>query len=126
MFSHGLQFEASGSALKKPCNSGAASALTTNLKWETKVKSTPAKSKIGSKAASSAIVGSEPFLDVEMEGDSFPDDEMEIEPFPSVEDRIKYLSTAAYFKAEARGFEPGKELDDWLEAEQEFAEKGGY
>ena len=25
----------------------------------------------------------------------------------------------AYYKAESRGFEPGYELDDWLEAERE-------
>jgi hypothetical protein len=25
-----------------------------------------------------------------------------------------------YYKAESRGFEPGRELDDWLEAEQEL------
>lgn len=90
------------------------------------MKSTPTKSKIGGDAAPSAIMASEPLLDVEMESDSFPDDEMEGEPFPGVEDRIKYLSTAAYYKAEARGFAPGRELDDWLEAEEEFVEKGGY
>ena len=90
------------------------------------MKSTPTKNRISGKAAPSVIMGSEPLLDVEMGEDSFPDDEMESEPFPGVEDRIKYLSTAAYYKAEARGFAPGKELDDWLEAEEEFVEKGGY
>lgn len=30
------------------------------------------------------------------------------------------IALAAYFKAEARGFEPGGELDDWLAAEAEF------
>jgi hypothetical protein len=30
-----------------------------------------------------------------------------------------YVATAAYFKAEARGFEPGHELEDWLAAERE-------
>lgn len=34
--------------------------------------------------------------------------------------RLQHIATAAYFKAEARGFQPGKELDDWLEAEAEF------
>ena len=29
------------------------------------------------------------------------------------------ISALAYLKAEARGFFPGQELDDWLEAEQE-------
>lgn len=30
------------------------------------------------------------------------------------------IATAAYYKAEARSFAPGHELDDWLEAEAEF------
>lgn len=29
------------------------------------------------------------------------------------------IAIAAYLKAEARGFEPGHELEDWLEAEAE-------
>jgi len=30
------------------------------------------------------------------------------------------VTTLAYYKAEQRGFEPGHELEDWLEAEQEL------
>ncbi len=30
------------------------------------------------------------------------------------------IAELAYYKAESRGFEPGHELDDWLEAEWEF------
>ena len=30
------------------------------------------------------------------------------------------IAELAYYKAERRGFEPGHELDDWLEAEREF------
>jgi Protein of unknown function (DUF2934) len=30
------------------------------------------------------------------------------------------IAEIAYYKAENRGFEPGYELDDWLEAEQEY------
>jgi hypothetical protein len=30
------------------------------------------------------------------------------------------ITELAYYKAESRGFEPGRELDDWLEAEQEL------
>lgn len=37
--------------------------------------------------------------------------------------RFNYIATAAYHKAEARGFDPGHELDDWLEAEAEFDEE---
>ena len=39
---------------------------------------------------------------------------------PSAEDRLGYIATAAYFKAEARGFQPGQELDDWVAAEHEI------
>jgi len=93
------------SVLKKSSNSGAANASTTNLEWEIKLKSKSTKSRIGGKTAPSAI--------------------LESEPYPGIEDRIKYLSTAAYYKAEARCFDPGRELDDWLAAEKEFVEKGG-
>ena len=30
------------------------------------------------------------------------------------------IAALAYLKAEARGFSPGRELDDWLEAESEL------
>lgn len=35
-------------------------------------------------------------------------------------DRDAKIAENAYYKAESRGFEPGYELEDWLEAEQEF------
>ena len=34
------------------------------------------------------------------------------------------IAVAAYLRAESRGFEPGRELDDWLEAEREVAREG--
>jgi hypothetical protein len=34
--------------------------------------------------------------------------------------RQQWISEAAYYKAVARGFEPHKELNDWLAAEQEY------
>ena len=34
-------------------------------------------------------------------------------------DRDAEIAELAYYKAESRGFEPGYELDDWLEAERE-------
>lgn len=37
-------------------------------------------------------------------------------------DRHLWISEAAYFLAEARGFEPGKALEDWLEAEIDYSE----
>jgi hypothetical protein len=30
------------------------------------------------------------------------------------------IAEIAFYKAESRGFESGHELDDWIEAEQEF------
>jgi hypothetical protein len=33
---------------------------------------------------------------------------------------IQWISEAAYYKAEARGFTPGLELDDWLAAENDY------
>lgn len=38
----------------------------------------------------------------------------------SPEDRRKRMAEAAYYRAERRGFAPGQEENDWLEAEQEI------
>ena len=35
-------------------------------------------------------------------------------------DRDAKIAELAYYKAESRGFAPGYELEDWIEAEQEF------
>jgi hypothetical protein len=35
-------------------------------------------------------------------------------------DRDARIAELAYLKAESRGFEPGYELEDWLEAEREL------
>jgi len=37
-----------------------------------------------------------------------------------VSDRDAMIAELAYCKAEKRGFEPGHEMDDWFEAEQEL------
>jgi hypothetical protein len=34
---------------------------------------------------------------------------------------LESIATAAYYKAEARGFAPGREAEDWLEAEAEWS-----
>jgi hypothetical protein len=39
-------------------------------------------------------------------------------PAPAGE-RERLIALAAYYRAERRGFEPGRELEDWLEAEAE-------
>ena len=41
------------------------------------------------------------------------------EPGLSPEDVYKLIAESAYFKAKARGFAPGHEAQDWIEAEQE-------
>ena len=38
---------------------------------------------------------------------------------PSPEDLQRWISEAAYYRAETRGFQPGRETDDWLAAEAE-------
>jgi Protein of unknown function (DUF2934) len=46
---------------------------------------------------------------------------------PSNEDIYRLIAETAYFKAKARGFEPGGEVQDWIEAEAEIrhhVEKG--
>ncbi len=45
-----------------------------------------------------------------------------IEPLGSEEEQARHarISEAAYYLAERRSFDPGHELDDWLEAEREI------
>jgi len=38
----------------------------------------------------------------------------------SNEDRLYQIAVSAYYKAEARGYDPGHEIQDWLEAEAEI------
>jgi beta-lactam-binding protein with PASTA domain len=65
------------------------------------VKSTETKRKISGKVAPDVII--------------------ENDPSPGSEDRRNDIATAAYYKAESRGFIPGREMDDWLEAEAELS-----
>jgi hypothetical protein len=44
-------------------------------------------------------------------------------PEPGDEDNLTRIALSAYYKAEARGYQPGHELQDWLEAEAEFISK---
>ena len=41
-------------------------------------------------------------------------------PSDPSDDRQQRIATIAYYKAEARGFEPGYEMEDWLAAEAEI------
>lgn len=56
--------------------------------------------------------------------DSATDEEQPSEQ-PSPEDIRRRIEMQAYFKAKARGFAPGYELQDWLEAEREVKQRGG-
>jgi hypothetical protein len=38
----------------------------------------------------------------------------------SAQERRTWVETAAYYRAEGRGFAPGHETEDWLAAEQEL------
>jgi hypothetical protein len=38
---------------------------------------------------------------------------------PAEQDMQRWIAEAAYYRAERRGFEPGRETDDWLAAEAE-------
>ena len=38
----------------------------------------------------------------------------------AVEPEQRMIEVAAYYRAERRGFQPGAELDDWLQAEAEI------
>jgi len=41
----------------------------------------------------------------------------------AAEQRLRMIAEAAYYRAMARGFESGHELDDWLAAERELGAK---
>jgi hypothetical protein len=43
----------------------------------------------------------------------------------SPEELRKLISEAAYFRAKQRGFEPGYELEDWIQAEAEVMRRIG-
>jgi hypothetical protein len=40
--------------------------------------------------------------------------------------RERMIAEAAYFRAERRGFEPGQEVADWLQAEAEITRLAGH
>ena len=43
----------------------------------------------------------------------------------TTEERNQLIAKAAYFRSERRGFTPGSELQDWLEAEAEIEARHG-
>ncbi len=44
-------------------------------------------------------------------------------PQPSPEEVRKLISEAAYYRAKRRGFAPGHELEDWVQAEAEVLQR---
>ena len=46
-------------------------------------------------------------------------------PAVSAQEREMQIARAAYFRAEKRGFAPGGELQDWVEAEAELLRRSG-
>ena len=44
---------------------------------------------------------------------------VETKHFRNDEEGLTRIAVAAYYKAEARGYQPGYEIQDWLEAEAE-------
>ena len=46
------------------------------------------------------------------------------QPVANPLDRERWIAEAAYFLSQRRGFVPGYELQDWLEAEQAFKAQG--
>ena len=44
-------------------------------------------------------------------------------PRPTSEEVRKLISEAAYYRAKQRGFTPGQELDDWVQAEAEVLQR---
>ncbi|MGQ0547337.1 MAG: DUF2934 domain-containing protein [Betaproteobacteria bacterium] len=47
------------------------------------------------------------------------------QPNPSPEELWKQIAEAAYYKAKARNFAPGGEVQDWIEAEAEVMHRLG-
>jgi hypothetical protein len=43
----------------------------------------------------------------------------------SPEEMRRQIEEAAYYRAKQRGFEPGHELEDWIEAESEVMQRNG-
>ncbi len=39
------------------------------------------------------------------------------------DEKLSCIAVLAYYKAEARGYEPGHEMQDWLDAEAEIMKK---
>ena len=82
------------------------------------MKSIVAKHEVDS--APIPVIGTEPALDSAIrELASKELDSSEIEGG----DKLSCIAVSAYYKAESRGYEPGHEMQDWLDAEAEIMKK---
>ena len=74
-------------------------------------------------AAESSVVRAKTRRSARKTPDSSPRSEVSVTPIRRTEIpawlRTDMIQQTAYFLAEARGFQPGCELEDWLEAERE-------
>jgi hypothetical protein len=85
------------------------------------VKSAATKRKSTNQATSN-VIGFGPYPEDENGAENRADNQSDNQ----VEHRHQRIAIAAYFKAEARSFEPGMEVDDWLKAEAEFARREAH
>ena len=52
-----------------------------------------------------------------------PSTEVEVKSPETPEEIAAWIAVAAYHKAQERGFTPGNEVENWIEAEREIASK---
>lgn len=52
-----------------------------------------------------------------------PSTEVEVKSPETPEEIAEWIAVAAYYKAQERGFTPGNEVENWIEAEREIASK---
>lgn len=79
-------------------------------------RETPSKPKSSKRSAPKVDIGSE---DGDLSGDvTLVSSKLVATPAPQI-DRQQLIAEAAFHRAEARGFEPGHEIEDWLAAEAE-------
>lgn len=48
-----------------------------------------------------------------------------VSPPKAAKSREALIAELAYFRAQSRGFEPGREIEDWLAAEAEIEKRNG-
>ena len=93
-------------------------------KTATKAESKPVATGAGKRVASTTKPGPTPEMPAATAAPAPGGQRKSLAPVvqaPTGEERYRWIAHAAYLRAEKRGFEPGREIDDWLAAEAEFA-----